>query len=45
MKPVEILYQTDEYCLVARADGRDALRAGDEVIVEGRNLADGKVIN
>lgn len=53
-KPVDILYQGEDYCLVAPGEIRAAresdyvlftLRAGDEVIVSARELYNGKVID
>lgn len=44
-KPVEIIYQTGDYCLVARGTQSNALRAGNEIIVTGKNLSDGKVVD
>lgn len=49
-KPVEILDQRDDYCVVRAVSpddpkaARKDLRAGDEIIVAGRDLFDGKVI-
>ena len=45
MKRVEILYETDDYVILARGTGKNALRAGNEVIVDGKGLADGRAIN
>ena len=44
MKRVEILYETDDYVILDRGTGKDALRAGNEVIVDGKGLEDGKAI-
>ncbi len=41
-KKVELVYAGEEYCLL-RSEGGDALREGNEVIVEAKNLHDGKV--
>ncbi|MGM9614028.1 MAG: HlyD family efflux transporter periplasmic adaptor subunit [Oscillospiraceae bacterium] len=41
-KKVELVYAGDEYCLL-RSEGDDALREGNEVIVETRELYNGKV--
>lgn len=43
-KPVEIIYQTGDYCLVARGAESNSLRAGNEIVVSGKNLTDGKVV-
>ncbi len=49
-KPVEVLEQQDDYCLVVPAEtqtesqAKKALRAGDEIIVTARDLFDGKVV-
>ena len=45
MKRVEILYQNEDYVILARGTGKDALRAGNEVIVDGKGLEDGKAIS
>lgn len=50
LKPVEVLVQRDDYCLVkgiASQNAREArkiLRAGDEIIVAAEDLFDGKVV-
>ena len=47
MKPVTVLWQEDEYMIVAPADGASnnrRLRSGDEVITAAAELYDGKVI-
>lgn len=41
-KRVELVYAGDEYCLLS-SEGEDALREGNEVIVQAKNLHDGKV--
>lgn len=43
-KPVEIIYQTGDYCLVARGTESNSLRAGNEIVVSGKNLTDGKAV-
>lgn len=49
-KPVEILDQRDDYCVVAPVSSDDPkkakkdLRPGDQIIVAGRDLFDGKVV-
>lgn len=46
-KPVEVLWQEDEYMIVAPAEGVSSsrqLRSGDEVITAAAELYDGKVI-
>lgn len=45
MKRVEILYRSEDYVILARGTGKDALRAGNEVIVDGKGLEDGKAIS
>ena len=45
MKHVEILYRSEDFVILARGNGKDALRAGHEVIVDGKGLEDGKAIN
>ena len=44
MKRVEILYRSEDYVILARGTGKDVLRAGNEVIVDGKGLEDGKAI-
>lgn len=44
-KPVEIIYQTGDYCLVARGAESNSLRAGNEIVVSGKDLTDGKVVD
>lgn len=49
-KPVEVLYQEDDFCLVqpvsfSQSESKKALRAGDEIIVTAEDLYDGKVIS
>lgn len=43
-KPIEIIYQTDSYCLVAQSTDSNALRAGNDIVVSGKGLSDGQVI-
>jgi len=51
-KPVEILAQEEDFCIVASVDAQSdndnvakkALRPGDQIIVAGKDLFDGKVI-
>ena len=49
-KPVQVLVQQDDYCLVEgmpperASEGRKILRAGDEIIVAAVDLFDGKVV-
>lgn len=49
-KPVQVLVQQDDYCLVEgipperSSEGRKILRAGDEIIVAAVDLFDGKVV-
>lgn len=42
---VEIIYEYGDYCLVKAVDDSSALKAGNNVIVSGKDLYDGKVIN
>lgn len=50
LKPVKVLVQGDDYCLVEgippqkTSDARKILRAGDEIIVAAEDLFDGKVV-
>lgn len=50
LKPVEVLVQRDDYCLVegilseSANEARKILRAGDEIIVAAEDLFDGKVV-
>lgn len=43
-KPIEIIYQTDDYCLVAQSAESNALRAGNEIVVTGKGLSNGQVV-
>ena len=43
-KPIEIIYQTDDYCLVTQSAESNALRAGNEIVVTGKGLSDGQVV-
>ena len=43
-KPIEIIYQTDSYCLVAQSTDSNALRAGNDIVVSGKGLSDGQVV-
>ena len=43
-KPIEIIYQADDYCLVAQSTESNALRAGNDIVVSGKGLSDGQVI-
>lgn len=44
-KNVEILYTGEDFYLVAAGNEGNSLRAGNELIVAGKNLADGNVVN
>ena len=44
-KTVEILYTGDDFYLVAAENEGSSLRAGNELIVAGKNLKDGNVVN
>ncbi|MGI6030702.1 MAG: HlyD family efflux transporter periplasmic adaptor subunit [Eubacteriales bacterium] len=47
-KPMEVLYEEGDYIIAAREDpvlsGKDCLQVGDEIIVKGDDLYDGKII-
>lgn len=43
-KTVEVLYSTGDYYIVAVESRADALRAGNEIIVSGRGLEDGMLL-
>ncbi len=43
-KKVTLVYGGEEFCLLA-SEGEDALRAGNEIIVEARSLYDGRVFD
>lgn len=43
-KPIEIIYQTDDYCLVAQSTESNALCAGNEIVVTGKGLSNGQVV-
>lgn len=44
-KTVEILYAGEDFYLVAADNEGSSLRAGNELIVYGKNLADGNIVN
>ncbi len=44
-KYVEIVYEAQDFCLVEAAGDAGALRAGNEIIVSGKDLHDGKVLD
>jgi putative membrane fusion protein len=46
-KPVNVIYRDDEFCLVeSTEEGKaTALHSGDTVVVKGKNIEDGKVID
>ena len=44
-KTVEILYTGEDFYLVAAGNEGGSLRAGNELIVAGKNLGDGNVVN
>lgn len=41
---MQILLQQEDYAILEEQEDSDGLREGDEVIVRGSNLEDGKVI-
>ena len=43
-KIVQLIYAGEEYCLLS-SDGTDALREGNEVIVQARDLYNGRVFS
>ena len=43
-KRVDVLYIDDDFALIARSPTADALREGNTVVVSGRDLYEGKVI-
>lgn len=43
-KTVEIMYEAEDFCILTPAVGADSLREGNEVIVDGKNIYDGKII-
>lgn len=45
LKTVEILYEGEDFYLVAAENEGGSLRAENEVIISGRNLGDGNVVN
>ena len=45
VKPVEILYTGADFYLVAAANESTSLRAGNEIIVSGKNLGSGNVVD
>jgi len=44
-KPVTILYEGEDFYLVAAENEGGSLRADNEIIVSGRDLGDGNVVN
>ena len=44
-KPIEILYTGDSYIICEKTNKDGALRLYDQVVIKGKNLYDGKIIN
>ena len=44
MKPIEIIYEAEDFVLAALPETENSLRAGNEVIVDGVNIEDGAVL-
>ncbi len=44
LRPVEIIYEVGDYYIVKNTEDTKALREGDEIIVRGKGLYDGKVV-
>lgn len=44
-KPIRILYAANEYVIVERGSAADALREGNTVVVRGKDLEEGKLID
>ena len=44
LRPVEIIYEVGDYYIVKNTEETKALREGDEIIVRGKGLYDGKVV-
>ena len=43
--PVNVLYSTDSYCICEAQTTGVRLKLYDEIVIKGKNLYDGKVIN
>ena len=43
-KTVDLLYEGDGYYIISPGNRPDSLRAGNEVVVSGRNVHDGMVL-
>lgn len=43
-KPIEVIYRGDNFVIAEKNDGSNSLRLHDEIIIEGQNLYDGKLI-
>jgi hypothetical protein len=44
-KNVDIIYTSDEYCLADISGDTDALRPGNEIIVSGDDIYEGKLLS
>lgn len=44
-RKVELLYSTTDYCICAEKDDKQYLKLYDDVVIEGKGLYDGKIVN
>lgn len=44
-RKVELLYSTTDYCICAEKDGKEYLKLYDDVVIDGKGLYDGKMVN
>ena len=44
LRKVELLYSTADFCICAQKDGKEYLQMYDDVVIEGKELYDGKIV-
>lgn len=44
-RKVELLYSTADYCVCAEKDSKEYLKLYDDVVIDGKGLYDGKIVN
>lgn len=44
LRKVELLYSTSDFCICAKKDGKEYLQLYDDVVTEGKELYDGKIV-
>ncbi len=44
-RKVELLYSTTDYCVCAEKDSKEYLKLYDDVVIDGKGLYDGKIVN